>query len=85
MWTTASRAGSKNSSFSNGRSAKTADAWDAVAICSGNLFYDRRRYEEAILHWESVRRRLNPSFATVHRNLGIAYFNVRQDPDRALS
>ena len=27
----------------------------------------------------------NSSFATVHRNLGIAYFNVRQDPDRALS
>jgi tetratricopeptide (TPR) repeat protein len=50
----------------------------------GNLFYDKRRYEEAILHWESSAAG-NPSFATVHRNLGIAYFNVRQDPDHALS
>lgn len=50
----------------------------------GNLLYDRRRYEEAILHWENAARD-NPSFATVHRNLGIAYFNVRQDPERALN
>jgi tetratricopeptide (TPR) repeat protein len=50
----------------------------------GNLLYDKRRYEEAILHWENAAKE-NPLFATVHRNLGIAYFNVRQDPDRALN
>jgi tetratricopeptide (TPR) repeat protein len=50
----------------------------------GNLLYDKRRYEEAILQWENAAK-LNSSFATVHRNLGIAYFNVCQDPDRALS
>ncbi|HXS75470.1 MAG TPA: DUF5107 domain-containing protein, partial [Terracidiphilus sp.] len=49
----------------------------------GNLFYDRRRYDEAIQHWEMAANE-HPSFATVHRNLGIAYFNVRQDPDHAL-
>jgi tetratricopeptide (TPR) repeat protein len=49
----------------------------------GNLLYDRRRYEEAIQHWETAAN-LNPAFATVHRNLGIAYFNVRRDEDRAL-
>ncbi|HEX3893438.1 MAG TPA: DUF5107 domain-containing protein [Terracidiphilus sp.] len=50
----------------------------------GNLLYDKRRYETAILQWENAAR-LNSSFATVHRNLGIAYFNVRHDPDRALN
>ncbi|KAA6462019.1 DUF5107 domain-containing protein [Acidobacteria bacterium AB60] len=49
----------------------------------GNLLYDRRRYEEAIEQWENAARR-NPAFATVYRNLGIAYYNVRHDPDRAL-
>jgi tetratricopeptide (TPR) repeat protein len=50
----------------------------------GNLLYDKRRYEAAILQWENAAKE-NPSFATVHRNLGIAYFNVRRDPDRALT
>ncbi len=50
----------------------------------GNLLYDKRRYEEAILRWEDAAKE-NSSFATVHRNLGIAYFNVHQDPDCALS
>ncbi|WP_348263938.1 DUF5107 domain-containing protein [Telmatobacter sp. DSM 110680] len=62
---------------------KTAAMW-MPSYLLGNLFYDKRRYEEAILHWENAATG-NSSFATVHRNLGIAYFNVRQDPDRALS
>ena len=49
----------------------------------GNLFYDRRRYDEAIQQWEAAARE-NPSFATIHRNLGIAYFNVLRDENRAL-
>jgi len=63
--------------------AKTPAMW-LPSYLLGNLLYDKRRYEEAILHWENAAKR-NPSFATVHRNLGIAYFNVRQDPDRAVS
>jgi tetratricopeptide (TPR) repeat protein len=48
----------------------------------GNLFYDRRRYEEAIELWErSVR--IEPGNAVAHRNLGIAAFNVLHDPIRA--
>ena len=39
------------------------------AYLLGNLFYDKRRYEEAILHWEDSAR-AKPSYATVHRNLG---------------
>lgn len=50
----------------------------------GNLLYDKRRYYEAIPLWENAAKE-NPSFATVHRNLGIAYFNVRQDLNRAIS
>jgi tetratricopeptide (TPR) repeat protein len=42
----------------------------------GNLLYDRRRYEEAIDLWERAAA-LNDTFPTVHRNLGIAFFNVR--------
>lgn len=40
----------------------------------GNLFYDRKRHEDAIHAWEQVE-----PFASVKRNLGIAYWNVRSD------
>jgi tetratricopeptide (TPR) repeat protein len=50
----------------------------------GNLFYDKKRYDEAIREWE-VSVSLDPSFAIPWRNLGIAYFNVRKDVDRAIS
>ena len=50
----------------------------------GNLLYDRRRYEEAIAAWE-IAAALESSFATVRRNLGIAYFNVRHLPERAMA
>ena len=63
--------------------AKSSEMWMPCYLL-GNLFYDRRRYEEAIQQWESAAKE-NPSFATVHRNLGIALFNVRQDPVRALN
>ena len=48
----------------------------------GNLLYDRRRYREAIDQWRAAAR-LDPGFATVHRNLGIAEFNVLRRPERA--
>ncbi len=50
----------------------------------GNLLYDRRRYHEAIAAWRRAAR-LDPAFPTVHRNLGIAEFNVLHRPDRALA
>ena len=43
----------------------------------GNLLYDRRRHEEAIRLWERSAR-LDPKFSIVWRNLGIGYFNIRQ-------
>jgi tetratricopeptide (TPR) repeat protein len=48
----------------------------------GNLFYDKKRYDEAIRAWETSVK-LQPSFAIPWRNLGIAYFNVRKDAARA--
>ncbi|MBN9391089.1 MAG: DUF5107 domain-containing protein [Chloroflexi bacterium] len=48
----------------------------------GNLFYDKKRYEEAIQAWEEARRR-GAGFSTVSRNLGLAYYNNRNDADRA--
>ena len=50
----------------------------------GNLFYDKRRYEEAIREWESSVE-LERSFSIPWRNLGIAYFNVLKNADKALS
>ncbi len=48
----------------------------------GCLWYDRRRHREAIREWERAAA-LDPSFATVWRNLGIGYFNVSKRPAKA--
>ncbi|MBB2147585.1 DUF5107 domain-containing protein [Pedobacter gandavensis] len=50
----------------------------------GNLFYDKRQYQEAITYWESSAD-LDRNFPTVWRNLGIAYFNKVNDAGRALT
>jgi tetratricopeptide (TPR) repeat protein len=50
----------------------------------GNFWYAHRRYDEAISSWERARQ-LDPTFATVQRNLGLAYFNKRSDPLSALA
>ncbi|GAA4795626.1 DUF5107 domain-containing protein [Olivibacter ginsenosidimutans] len=50
----------------------------------GNLWYDKRQYMEAIRQWELSAER-DGSFATVFRNLGIAYFNKQQDASKALT
>jgi tetratricopeptide (TPR) repeat protein len=63
--------------------SRASSRW-VPAYLLGTLMYDRKRYDEAIRNWEYAAH-ANPSFATVHRNLGIAYFNVRQEADRALS
>jgi tetratricopeptide (TPR) repeat protein len=49
----------------------------------GNLLYDRRRYQEAIAHWERATS-LDPSFPTAWRNLGFGYFNVLHEDGHAL-
>jgi len=59
----------------------TADAKAPYYL--GNLFYDKRQYEDAISCWE-LSARLDSSFPTVLRNLGIASFNKRHDREGAL-
>lgn len=48
----------------------------------GNLFYDKKRHAEAIQQWEWARA-LDDTFSIVHRNLGLAYFNIERDPEKA--
>lgn len=67
------------------RGAMQADPRDPRApYYLGNLLYDRRRHAEALECWESARR-LDPTFSVVWRNLGIGYFNIRQQPAKALA
>lgn len=65
---------------------------DALAVDSndarahyylGNWLYDHKRYEEAITHWETSRE-VDAAYSTVHRNLGLAYYNKLNRPDLAL-
>ena len=55
-----------------------------AAYYLGNLLYDRRRHREAIALWERAAR-VDPSFSTVWRNLGVAYFNILGDAPLARS
>ncbi len=48
----------------------------------GNLLYDRRRHEAAIALWERSTR-LDSTYSTAWRNLGIGYFNIRRRRARA--
>jgi tetratricopeptide (TPR) repeat protein len=48
----------------------------------GNLYYDKRRYEEAIRAWRRSIE-LDDTFSIPLRNLGIAEFNVSHDPAAA--
>ncbi len=60
------------------RAALKADPSDARAnYYLGNLLFDLQP-EEAITCWERSRS-LDPDFATVHRNLGWAYYRVRNE------
>lgn len=45
----------------------------------GNLYYDRRRYADAVSLWKQSAK-LDPSFAIVLRNLGMAAWNNSKDP-----
>ncbi|EEQ60645.1 tetratricopeptide repeat protein [Clostridiales bacterium 1_7_47FAA] len=50
----------------------------------GNLYYDKRQYEEAAGLWERSAGK-NPDFPTVWRNLSLAYYNHMDEPDKALA
>lgn len=48
----------------------------------GNLLYDKRRHAEAIRLWEKSST-LDANFSIVQRNLGLAYYNVEHDAQKA--
>jgi len=50
----------------------------------GNLWYDKRQYDNAIASWEQASK-LDDSFPTVFRNLAIAAYNKQKDPEKALT
>ncbi|MGV8096415.1 MAG: tetratricopeptide repeat protein [Mangrovibacterium sp.] len=65
--------------------AKTQNPADARApYYLGNFWYSVRQYDEAIANWEQSAG-LDDRFPTVHRNLALAYFNKRNEPERALA
>lgn len=49
----------------------------------GNLFYDKKQYGLAVMHWEKSAE--EDSFAMVYRNLSIAYFNKEHNGEKALA
>jgi tetratricopeptide (TPR) repeat protein len=48
----------------------------------GNLYYDRRRHADAIKTWE-LGALDDPHYASLHRNLGLAYWNHQREPAKA--
>jgi len=76
-----------NSLFELGvlQSAIEADPRDDKAhYYLGNLLYDKKRHRDAIGHWEQSAS-INAEFATVHRNLALAYYNKQDDSEKALA
>ncbi|MGY4384502.1 tetratricopeptide (TPR) repeat protein [Pedobacter sp. UYP24] len=49
----------------------------------GNIYYDKRQYDDAIKFWEMAVQ-LDPEFPTALRNLGIACYNKKGAADKAL-
>ncbi len=62
------------------RAAQPEDARAAYYL--GNLLFDKKQYEPAIENWETACQ-LDPNFPTSWRNLGLAYFNVRNAASQA--
>ena len=56
---------------------------DKALYYLGCLWYDKRQYEDAVACWQKSEE-LNDDFPTVHRNLALAYYNKKNDHDRAM-
>ncbi|HTE28727.1 MAG TPA: DUF5107 domain-containing protein [Chryseolinea sp.] len=54
-----------------------------AAYALGNLWYDKRQYENAIHCWEQSIA-ANKNFATAYRNLSLAYYNKQNKKNKAL-
>lgn len=54
-----------------------------AAYYLGNLWYDKKQYEDAVKNWEKTAKE-KPSFPTAHRNLALAYYNKEENPQKAV-
>lgn len=54
-----------------------------AAYSLGNFWYANRQYDNAVDCWERSAE-IYPSFPTVWRNLALAYYNKRNEPEKAL-
>ncbi len=61
-----------------------ADGRGAPMACYylGNLLYDKKRYADAVSCWQACVQD-KPDFAPAYRNLSIAYYNKKGDPQKA--
>ena len=48
----------------------------------GNYYYNHKRHRDAISVWSRAAE-MNCGYASLHRNLGIAYWNTFRDGDKA--
>ncbi|MDP4278243.1 MAG: DUF5107 domain-containing protein, partial [Bacteroidota bacterium] len=65
--------------------AQTANPNDSKApYYLGNLWYDKRQYQEAVACWEKSEK-IDATFPTVLRNLSLAYFNKLDQKERAVN
>ncbi|MCJ7551993.1 MAG: tetratricopeptide repeat protein, partial [Anaerolineae bacterium] len=55
-----------------------------VAYYLGTLYYDKKRYDEAVANWLRAAE-LAPAFSIPWRNLGIAAYNVHHEPAQAIA
>ncbi|MCM1173500.1 MAG: DUF5107 domain-containing protein [Blautia sp.] len=53
-----------------------------AAYYLGNLFYDKLRWDRSLSLWEKSAE-ADPEFPTVWRNLSLAYYNKRKEPEKA--
>jgi tetratricopeptide (TPR) repeat protein len=56
---------------------------DQAKYYLGNFYYAHQRFEEAIQLWEDALEGLD-SFDIIHRNLGLAYWQQKDDPEGAM-
>lgn len=54
-----------------------------AAYYLGNLWYDKKQYENAVKCWEKTAAQ-KPQFPTAHRNLALAYYNKQKNPQASL-
>lgn len=64
------------------RAMRTYETGAKASYYLGNLFYDKLQFERAMMLWEQSEK-LDSAYPTLLRNMALAYYNKRQDPQKA--